>query len=128
MTQFLKSTLPVWLVCGLLSGCATAGRAPIPTVPRVDLPRFMGDWYVIAHIPTFIERNAYDAVESYALNPDGTIATTFTFREGGPDGPRKRYTPTGYVRDHDSNATWPSSIGYSVLTSARSGVEKSTRL
>jgi hypothetical protein len=24
--------------------------APLPTVPRVDLSRFMGDWHVIANI------------------------------------------------------------------------------
>ena len=90
---------------GLFAGCATVSRPPIPTVSRVELPRFMGDWYVIAHIPTFIEENAHEAVESYALAPDGTIATTFTFREGGPDGPPKRYTPRGFVRD-DTNATW----------------------
>ncbi len=66
----------------------------------------MGDWYVIAHIPTFIERHAHEAVESYALAPDGTIATTFTFRAGASDGPLKRYTPTGFVRDRENNSTW----------------------
>lgn len=105
------STLPKALLLllpllGLLAGCATVTRAPIPTVPRVDLPRFMGDWYVIAHIPTFIERDAYDAVESYALASDGTIATTFTFRAGAHDGPAKRYTPRGFVRDRANNSTW----------------------
>ena len=35
-----------------------------------------------------------------------TCATTFTFREGGPDGPAKRYTPKGFVRDRETNATW----------------------
>lgn len=90
----------------LTGGCATAPREPLPTVPRVDLPRFMGDWYVIAHIATFIERSAFDAVESYALAADGTIATTFTFRAGAHDGPAKRYTPTGFVRDTVNNSTW----------------------
>lgn len=66
----------------------------------------MGDWYVIAHIPTWIERNAYDAVERYELAPDGTIATTFTFREGGGDGEVKRYTPKGFVRPGTGNAVW----------------------
>ena len=31
---------------------------PIKTVDYVDLDRFMGDWYVIASIPTFIEKDA----------------------------------------------------------------------
>ena len=76
------------------------------TVDNVDLERFMGDWYVIANIPTFLEKNAYNAVENYALNDDGTIATTFTFCKGGFDGEKKRYTPKGFVRDTDTNATW----------------------
>lgn len=101
-----KSFLCIIPLLGLLSGCATASRAPIATVTHVDLPRFMGDWHVIAHIPTFIERQAHHAVESYTLAPDGTIATTFTFRQGGPDGPMKRYTPRGFVRDPESNAIW----------------------
>ena len=45
-----------------LSACSTS--TPLKTVPRVDLDRFMGDWYVIANIPTFIERDAHNAVES----------------------------------------------------------------
>lgn len=66
----------------------------------------MGDWYVIANIPTFIETNAYNAVESYRLAEDGTVPTTFSFREGGFEGERKTYHPTGYVIDTQSNAVW----------------------
>ena len=76
------------------------------TAPHVDLQRFMGPWYLIAHIPTFPERNAWNAVESYALEPDGSVATTFTFNEGGFDGPLRRMTPTGFVIDRQSNAVW----------------------
>ena len=75
------------------------------TVKQVDLERFMGDWFVIANIPTFVEKGAYNAVESYALNPDGTIATTFTFNKDGFDGPLKTHNPTGFIRD-ESNALW----------------------
>jgi apolipoprotein D and lipocalin family protein len=96
-----------WLLIGALAcaGCA-ARRPPIVTVPHVDLPRFMGDWYVIANIPTFVEKDAYNAVESYRLDADGTIATTFTFRQGGFDGALKRYQPRGFVFDERSNAVW----------------------
>lgn len=77
----------------------------MPTVAQVDLPRFMGDWYVIASIPTFLEKRAYGAVESYRLEPDGSIGTTFTFRKGSFDGPVKTLRPHGWVRD-PSNAAW----------------------
>ena len=89
----------------LLAGCQ-AGLPPLTAVGHVDLPRFMGDWYVIASIPTWLEQGAHNAVESYRLDDDGTIATTFTFRADAFDGPEKRYTPRGFVRDTESNAVW----------------------
>jgi apolipoprotein D and lipocalin family protein len=61
---------------------------------------------VIANIPTFIEKQAYGAVESYRLDSDGTIDTTFTFNKGAFDGPRKRYNPRGFIFDRQSNAVW----------------------
>ena len=88
----------------VLAGCASS--PPLPTVPRVELDRFMGDWYVIAAIPTFIEKDAYNAVESYRLDEDGTVATTFTFRKGAFDGPLKTYRPRGFIRDTETNAEW----------------------
>jgi apolipoprotein D and lipocalin family protein len=81
----------------ILAGCGGVQRPPIHTVPHVELPRFMGDWYVIANIPTFVETDAYNAVESYRLDADGTIATTFTFRQGSYDGASKRHRPGGFV-------------------------------
>jgi apolipoprotein D and lipocalin family protein len=88
----------------LVSGCQT--MKPIHTVDYVDLNRFMGDWYVIANIPTFIEKDAYNAVESYRLDDDGTVATTFRFNKGSLDGPLKEYHPRGFIIDKKSNAVW----------------------
>jgi len=90
----------------LLAGCSSPGLPPLALAPQVDLARFMGDWYVIASIPTFIETGAHNAVESYRLGADGSIATTFTFREGGFDGELKRYTPRGFVVPGTGNAVW----------------------
>ncbi len=89
-----------------LSGCQSTTHPPLVTVPAVDLKRYMGDWYVIANIPTFIEKGAHNAVESYRLDADGSIAETFTFRDGAFDGPPKKYTPRGFVRNDLSNAIW----------------------
>jgi apolipoprotein D and lipocalin family protein len=86
-------------------GCAAMNQSPIPTVAHVDIPRFMGSWYVIASIPTYLEKNAYNAVESYEKNPEGTIKTTFTYHKGTFDGPLKTMTPTGFISD-SSNAVW----------------------
>lgn len=99
--QLFRSSLLAAVLA--LGACQSA---PLATVPKVDLKRYMGDWYVIANIPTFIEKGAHNAIESYRLDADGTIAVTFTFRDGAFDGREKRYTPRGFVRDTNSNALW----------------------
>jgi apolipoprotein D and lipocalin family protein len=78
----------------------------MPVVDYVDLDRFMGDWYVIATIPTFLERDAFNPIETYQLNSDGTIATTFTFNKGSLNGPTKIYRPRGFIKDRGTNAIW----------------------
>ena len=85
-------------------GCQS--HPPMPTVESVNLERFMGRWYVISHVPASVEKNAYNATETYKLEDDGSIATTFKFREGGFDGEEKTMTPRGFVSDDPSNATW----------------------
>ena len=105
--RYLKGSISVILSTSLLLLSACAPKKPtLPLVRKVDLQKFMGDWYVIANIPTFIERDAHNAIESYRLESDGSIATTFTFRAGGFDGPLKRYQPMGYVLDTQTNAVW----------------------
>lgn len=81
-------------------------REPIPLVPSVDLPHFMGDWYVIGFIPIFPERNAHNPVESYRLNADGTIATTYRYRDGSFDAKLTKNTPKGFVEPDTNNALW----------------------
>ncbi len=90
----------------LLAGCRESSQPPLALAENVDIGRFMGDWYVIANIPTAIEKGAHNAVESYRLAEDGSIATTFTFRKDGFDGAEKRYTPRGFVRQGTGNAVW----------------------
>jgi apolipoprotein D and lipocalin family protein len=98
-----KSWLAV-LPLALLAGCATDGPPPLEALDRrIDLERFMGDWYVIGFIPIslpfFSEADAHNGVESYRLADDGTIETTYTFRDGAFDGPERRFTPKGWVHD-----------------------------
>jgi len=65
----------------------------------------MGDWFVQAHVPTRAEREAFNAVESYALDERGRILTSFVFRDGGFDGELEVMEPKGFVRS-DSGAVW----------------------
>lgn len=98
------ATLLAVVLCSM--GC-TSMNQPLKAVPHVDIPRYMGDWYVIANIPYFAEKNCFDSVESYALRPDGRIDNWFTCRKGSFDAPMKRKASAiATVKDTDSNATW----------------------
>ena len=104
MTIKLRSILAA--ACALLLGACATKTPTITPVASVDLSRFMGDWYVIAQIPTRLEREAYDSVETYTLRDDGKVDTTFRYRDGGFDEKIKTLHPTGTVREGTGNAIW----------------------
>lgn len=79
------------------------------TVNYVDIPKFMGRWYVQASIPTPFERHARAPVEHYCLMADGRIHTTFSYRDKQPDGPIKTSESVGFIQDA-SNARWKMQI------------------
>jgi apolipoprotein D and lipocalin family protein len=95
----------------LTSGCANRQgalkqKACLKTVQHVDLPKYMGDWRVIANIPYFAERGCIDSLESYRLNPDGTIANWFTFRKKSFDSEPGKFTAKIKVLNKETNAEW----------------------
>jgi apolipoprotein D and lipocalin family protein len=104
------------LLAVLLAGCVnspksasimnTKATGPLRTVQHVDLPRFMGDWRVIANIPYFAEKGCVDSIETYALRPDGKIDNFFTYRKKAFDAPQKRIQARARVHDTRTNAEW----------------------
>jgi apolipoprotein D and lipocalin family protein len=103
--------LAALLCLAIAGGCASPNMPPLEAMDRkVDLERFMGDWYVIGFIPVsipfFSEEGAHNGVESYRLTEEGVIETTYTFREGAFDGPEKRMTPKGWVHNEETNTEW----------------------
>lgn len=101
--------LGVGALAALLTACHSLATArtlpPLELAPQVDLPRFMGTWYVIANIPTFVEKGAHAARETYRLDADGTIDTTFAFNADGFDGAAREYRSRGFVLA-PGNAVW----------------------
>lgn len=74
--------------CAALAACLAAmtGSQAMPAEPlaSIDLTRYSGRWYVIAHAPAFPTR-AVGAYFEYRARPDGRIAETFSAREGSFD-------------------------------------------
>ena len=113
---------PMLLIVSLimLNACQTTPTDPIEVASPLDLDRFMGQWYVIANIPTFPEKGAYNAIETYRRAGPNEIATTFTFRKDGPDGELKTMTATGFVSDKNPaiwkmRFLWPFKADFRVL-------------
>ena len=86
-----------------LSSCSATQS--MQTVSYVDLNRYMGKWFVIANIPTFLEKGVVSPTETYSLNPDGSIDTKFEFFDVDTR-EFKSYNPTGFVLDPETNAVW----------------------
>ena len=103
MRPILIGTVAVILLWSIV-GCGST--PPIHTVEKLNLQRFMGDWYVIASIPTVFEKEAFNAIENYRLDEEGVVETTFRFNKGGFEGPEKIYRSRAFVLDEQSNAHW----------------------
>ncbi|MFB9128114.1 lipocalin [Paraburkholderia dipogonis] len=63
---------------------------PLSTVP-VDLPRYMGRWYIIANIPYFAERDMVASRAEWTLRQDGKIDDSYYARKKRFDSEEKHY-------------------------------------
>lgn len=78
---------------------------PIQTV--VDMPRYMGKWFVIGVKPTYFEVGAHNAVEVYTWNQrDDCIDIDFTYNPDSFKAPAKKIPQKGFVHDKRTNAEW----------------------
>lgn len=55
----------------------------LQVVPHVELNRYLGKWYEIAHLPTRFQRNCTDTTATYSLSPDGNISVLNECRRNG---------------------------------------------
>ena len=88
-----------------MAGCATS-QPPLRTVPHVDMSRYLGNWYVIANIPYFLEKGKVASYDTYSMRPDGRMDNIFTFRKGSLDAPEQSWHGVAWVVNRTSNAEW----------------------
>ncbi len=87
-------------------GIAKDNMKELKTVDYVDIEKFMGKWFVVGVIPTFAEKDAVNAVETYELNKKGNIDITFTHYKKSPDGKFKDNHPKGFIYNKETNSEW----------------------
>lgn len=77
MQNFFKSFLSHAAIVsiGLFSSLAVQAENPKPqAVPQIDINKYVGKWYEIAHFPMYFQRNcASDTTANYSLNLDKTV-------------------------------------------------------
>jgi apolipoprotein D and lipocalin family protein len=104
----MKRVIFYLIITLLFLSCTTEGEGAIGDnkVDFVDLDRFSGDWYVIALIPTPIEKNILKGIERYEINRDGKIGITYSYRKKKSPDKVKTMTQKGWVVDWDSQSEW----------------------
>jgi apolipoprotein D and lipocalin family protein len=75
------------------------------TVEKVDLEKFMGDWYVIGIIPNFIEKYAINGIESYSLLEGDRVKIDYRFTDSRT-GKVKHLEPKAWIYDKETNSEW----------------------
>ena len=92
------------LLLAMAAGCAS--RGPVHAAPdAVDLPRFMGTWHVVAHIPYFAERGHVAARYEYALRDTDKVGVAYHYREGFGE-PEQLREARASVKGDSGNREW----------------------
>jgi len=56
---------------------------PLEVVPKVELKKYLGKWYEIAHLPARFQEGCSDTTATYTLSKDGTISVLNECRKNG---------------------------------------------
>ena len=73
----------------------------LEVVPHVELKRYLGKWYEIAHLPARFQEGCNDTTATYALSEDGSISVINECRK---DGKVKQAKGKAKVVDKNSGA------------------------
>ena len=115
--SFLKITFAIFVIYYLLR----KKKNGLPVVSKVNLDKYAGLWYEIAHLPTWYQKNCYDTKAVYKKNPNGTIDVTNTCKKGSMTGKEQIAKGTAYVKDKKTKAKlqvkfqWPFKGDYWIL-------------
>ncbi|MDO8938641.1 MAG: lipocalin family protein [Methylicorpusculum sp.] len=94
-----------WMLCSCSS--FTSKELPVQTVNAVEIPKFMGKWYVLAGRFTFFEKEVHNGVETYSWNEESQrIDIDFTYNRGSFNGELKSLPQKGWIYNTKTQAHW----------------------
>ena len=101
----MKTLLIGFLV--LTSAACSTTEERMKTVEKVEIEKFMGDWYVIAGRFTFLEVDVHNGIEKYTWNEvEKRIDVDFTYNKGAFTGPKKSIPQKAWIYNPETNAHW----------------------
>ena len=105
----MKNVLVLLLISmAIVSGAFASGKKePFQkVVERMDIDAFMGPWYVIALLPSFLEKDGVNGIETYSLDAKGNIRVEYILYKGSPDGKKKVMHQKGWIVNKETNTEW----------------------
>ena len=89
----------------LATSCASTPYSS--KVSKLEIQRFMGDWYVLAGRFTFLEKNVHNGIERYTWNErENRIDVDFTYNRGSLDGKQISLPQKAWIENTETNAHW----------------------
>jgi apolipoprotein D and lipocalin family protein len=118
----MKKILLAVCLLAVLAGCSTFRKDdPLPVAGQINLDRFMGQWHVIAAVPTILDRSAHNTTKTYERWDRG-IKIAYEFEKGEFGGELKSYNTKAVVDNPGINSdwevrivTWPFETDYKIL-------------
>jgi apolipoprotein D and lipocalin family protein len=113
MAVLRRLMIPAFVMLSIaLGGCISApenpnpkASTPIATIP-LDLPRYMGKWYIVANIPYFGERGFVGTHSVWELREDGRIDDHFYAYKKSFDAPLTHYQFLNSVVPGSEGGEW----------------------
>lgn len=105
MKKFIAAIIVLGLAVTAYSFAGTRKAPPLTSSAVVDLPKYMGRWWVIANIPYFAENGKVATADVYALKPNGRIDNVFAYRKAF-DQPEQKMQAEARVYPGTSNTHW----------------------
>lgn len=103
MSKRVLITLLFGSVLGL-AGCGTANYAPLATVDSVDINRYLGKWYEIAHLPNSFQKGCFGSTAEYSLIDSETIRVVNSCSKDSLNGEPDQANGKAFVVENSGNS------------------------
>lgn len=115
-----------WLIVFslLVVGCTSTREQvdpPLQAVNRVEVQKYIGDWYEIASFPQYFQKDCVHTKANYSLRKDGDIEVKNQCRDKTATGKLREAKGKAWIVDKNSNAKlkvqffWPFSGDYWII-------------